>query len=149
MKLDQNVFLDNIYAKFEYWSCWFQKLGHQVKTLEILIYTLEAGLTTRFWWNLIRIFVVAISRPSWNRGHVGLTSRSLGQILIFLVYTLEATFLTGFLWNFVRMFVLTISRPSLNMCHVGSKARLPGQILENYCLHSRDHICDPIFMKHG
>jgi len=31
--------------------------------------------------NLIRMFVLAISRPSSNMGHVGLASRSPGQIL--------------------------------------------------------------------
>jgi len=33
------------------------------------------------------------------------------------------------------------------MGHVGSPGRSPGQILENSCLHSRGHICDPIFIK--
>jgi len=47
------------------------------------------------------------------------------------------------------MFVMTISKTSLNMVHVGSKTRSPGQILENYCVHSRDYICDPILMKLG
>jgi len=34
-----------------------KKLGHQVKTYEILVYTLEARNSTRFWWNLVRMFV--------------------------------------------------------------------------------------------
>jgi len=35
-----------------------QKLGHQAKSLEILVNTLEAILTTQFWWNLVRIFLL-------------------------------------------------------------------------------------------
>jgi len=57
-----------------------QKLGHQVKSLEILVYTIEATFATRFWWNLIRMFVLAISRPSSNLGHVGSKTRSPGKI---------------------------------------------------------------------
>jgi len=38
-------------------------------------------ISAQLWWNLIRIFVLAISRPSSNMGNVGLTSRSPGQIL--------------------------------------------------------------------
>jgi len=33
------------------------------------------------------------------------------------------------------------------MGHVGLKTRSPGQILEEFCLHSRGQICDPILMK--
>ena len=47
------------------------------------------------------------------------------------------------------MYVLTISRPSSGMGYFGSKSRSPGQILANYCLHSKGHICYPIFMKLG
>jgi len=45
-------------------------LGHQVKSEEILVYTLEATFSTQFWWNLVRIFVLTISRLSLNIGHV-------------------------------------------------------------------------------
>ena len=34
--------------------------------------------------------------------------------------------------------------PSSDMGLVGSKTWSPGHILGNSCLHSRDHICDPI-----
>jgi len=58
-----------------------QKQSHQVKSSKILVYTLEARFTTRFWWNFIKMFVLAISRPISNMGNVWLTSRSQGQIL--------------------------------------------------------------------
>jgi len=45
------------------------------------------------------------------------------------------------------MFVLKMYRPSSNMGYVGSKTRSPGQIIGNSGLHSRDHICDTIFIK--
>jgi len=35
------------------------------------------------------------------------------------------------------------------MGHFRLTSRSPGQILEKSCLHSRGHICDRIFMKHG
>jgi len=58
-----------------------QKLGHQVNSEETLVYTLEATFATRFWWNFIRTFVLAISRPCLNMGHVSFETRSPGQIL--------------------------------------------------------------------
>jgi len=33
------------------------------------------------------------------------------------------------------------------MGYVGFKSSSPGQILENSCLHSRDHIVDPILIQ--
>ena len=47
----------------------------------MLVYTLEATFATQFWWNFVRMFVLTISRPSLNIGHVGSKSRSPGQIL--------------------------------------------------------------------
>jgi len=44
------------------------------------VYTLETTFVTWFWWNLIRMFVLTISRLSSNMGHVGSKSRSPGQI---------------------------------------------------------------------
>jgi len=93
-----------------------QKLGHQVKSLEILVYTLEARLLTRFWWNLIRMFALTISRPVTNMGYVGSKTRSPDQVF---GNSLEARLLTPFWWNLIRMFVKAISRPSSNMGHVG------------------------------
>jgi len=45
------------------------------------VYTLETTFVTWFRWNLIRMFVLIISRPSSNMGHVGSKTRSPGQIL--------------------------------------------------------------------
>ena len=45
------------------------------------VYTLETTFVTWFWWNLIRMFVLIISRPSSNMGHVRSKTRSPGQIL--------------------------------------------------------------------
>jgi len=58
-----------------------QKLGHQVKPKEIIVYTLEARFATRFWWNLIRMFVLTISRSDLNMGHFRSKTMSTGQIL--------------------------------------------------------------------
>ena len=63
------------------WVMSGQKLGHQVRSEEILVYTLEANFATRFWWNSVRIFVLTMSRPSSKMGHVRSKTRSPGQIL--------------------------------------------------------------------
>jgi len=47
MKLGQNVCFDNIKAKFEYVMSG-QKLGYQLKSKVILVYSLEARFATRF-----------------------------------------------------------------------------------------------------
>ena len=44
------------------------------------VYTLETTFVTWFWWNLIRMFVLTISRQSSNMSHVGSKTRSPGQI---------------------------------------------------------------------
>ena len=56
--------------------------GHQVKSYKILVYTLDARFVTIFLLNLVRIFVLTISRPSSNLDYVGSKTRSLGQILV-------------------------------------------------------------------
>ena len=45
------------------------------------VYTLETTFVIRFLWNLVRMFVLTISRPSLNMGHVMSKTRSPGQIL--------------------------------------------------------------------
>ena len=45
------------------------------------VYTLETTFVIRFWWNLVRMFDLTISRQSSNMGHVGSKTRSPGQIL--------------------------------------------------------------------
>ena len=45
------------------------------------------------------------------------------------------------------MFVLIISRSGLIMGGMGSKSRSLGQILVKFCLQSRGHSIDAIFLK--
>ena len=131
-----------------YCGQWLSVVVHCVSTFNV--YSLETTFVIQFLWNLVRMFVLTISRPSSNMGHVESKTRSPGQILEnSCLHFIEATFVIRFWWNFVRMFVLAISRPSLNMGQVGLTSRSPGQILQNSCLHSRGHICDPILMKLG
>jgi len=113
------------------WVMSGQKLGHQVKSYEILAYTQEATFATGFWWNLVRVFVLTISRPISNMGHVGSKTRSPGKILWNACLHFIGHICDPFWWHFVKMIVLTISRPISDMCHVSKKTRSPGQILEN------------------
>jgi len=48
-----------------------QKLGHQDKSDEILVHTLEARLANQFEWNLVRMFVFTVSSQSSNISHQG------------------------------------------------------------------------------
>jgi len=45
------------------------------------VYSLETTFVIRFLWNLVKMFVLTISRPSLNMVHVGSKTRSPGQIL--------------------------------------------------------------------
>jgi len=45
------------------------------------VYTLETTFEKQFLRNFVRMFVLTISRPSLNVGHVGSKTRSPGQIL--------------------------------------------------------------------
>ena len=47
------------------------------------------------------------------------------------------------------MFALVISRSVLIMDEIGTKSRSLGQILVKSCLHSRDHIFGPLFLRLG
>jgi len=123
---------------------WLSVVVRRPSTFDV--YTLETTVVIRFLWNLVRMFVLTISRISSNMGHVRSKTRSPGQILgNSCLHSIEARFATRFWWNFVTMFVLKISRPSFNMGHVWSKTRSPGQILGNSCLHSRGNISHRIF----
>ena len=79
--------------------------------------------------------------------HVGLKTRSPGQILGKSCLHSRGHICDSILMKLGQKFVLTISRPISDMDHVGLKTKSPGQILGNSCLHSRCHICDPILMK--
>ena len=63
-----------------YWVTWGQKLGHQVKSKEKLVNTLEVIVLTQSWWNLLKMFASIKSRSSLKLGHLGSKTRSLGQI---------------------------------------------------------------------
>ena len=86
------------------------------------VYTIETTFVIRFLWNLVRMLVLTISRPSSNMGHVRSKTRSSDQILGNSCFHSRGHICDPrFWWTLVRMFVLTIFRPSLNMGHVGSK----------------------------
>jgi len=81
MRRGSNVCFDNIQGQVRIWVMKGQKLGYQVKSSEILVYTLEATFAIWFWWNLVRMFILTISRLSSNIGHVWSKTRSPGQII--------------------------------------------------------------------
>ena len=81
MKLGQNVCFWQYLGQVRKHVMSGQKLGHQFKYEEILVYTLDVTFATWFWWYFVRMFVLTISRPSSNMGHVGSKTRSPGQIL--------------------------------------------------------------------
>jgi len=76
------------------------------------------------------MFVLTISRPSSNMGHVGSKSRSPGQNLGNSCFHSRGQICDPILIKLLQN-ILTISRPRSNMGHVGSKTRSPGQILGN------------------
>ena len=144
--------LAHLSTKWSWWAivvsgCLSSVVVRRASTFDV--YTLETTFVIQFLWNLVRIFVLIISRPSSNMGHVWSTTRSPGQILENSCLHSIGQICDPILMNLVRMFVLTISRPSSNMGHVGSITRSPGQILGNSCLHSRGQISYPILMKLG
>ena len=111
-----------------------------------LVHPLEATVLFQSSWNFIRMFVLLISRPSLNMGHVR-SKVSLGQISLNIVHPLEVTVLLQLSWNFTRMFVLMLSLLSLNMGHVRSKTSTLGQISLKPFSPSRGHSFASIFMK--
>ena len=80
MKLCQNVCFDNIQAKFEYGSC---RVKNQVtrSNLRKFLFTLLRQYLQPNFVETVRMFVLTISRTSLNMGHVGLKTRSPGQIV--------------------------------------------------------------------
>ena len=67
-------------GQVRYWVTWGQKLGHQVKSKEKLVNTLQVIVLTQSWWNLLKMFASFKSRSSSKLGHLGSKSRSPGQI---------------------------------------------------------------------
>ena len=58
-----------------------QKLGRQVKSLKHLLYTIKGTVLIQSSLNYVRLLIIIMSRSSFNFGHVGSKTRSLGQIL--------------------------------------------------------------------
>jgi len=69
------------------------------------VFTLETTFVIRFLWNLVRLFVLTISRISSNMCHVGSKLGHQVKPWKILVYTLEDRFAIRFWWNLIRMFV--------------------------------------------
>ena len=93
------------------------------------------------------MLIIIMSRSSLKLGHVGSTTRSLGQILEKpCVYSRGHRFVYKFL-KLCQNVVIIISRSSSKLGHVGSKIRSLGQILEKPCVHSRGHSFDSKFIK--
>ena len=65
-----------------------QKLGHQVKSKEIPVYTLEATFATQFNETLSECFFLTISRSSSNMGHVGSKNKVTKSNLRKFLFTL-------------------------------------------------------------
>ena len=67
-------------AQVRIWFLFGQKLGHLAKFKENIVKTLEATFLAWACWNMVRMIVLVISKPSSNKGHVGSNTRPLGQV---------------------------------------------------------------------
>ena len=95
------------------------------------------------------MFVLIKSRMSLKLGHVGLKTRSLGQILKKPCVRSRCHIFSRILVKFGLNVFLDIISEKFEIEHMGSKTRSLGQILEKPCVHSRGHIFSPILMKLG
>jgi len=76
------LFLAHLSTKCSWWAIVVSGLSVVVRCASTFdVYTLKTTFVIRFLWNFVRMFVLTISRPSSNMGHVGLKTRSTGQIL--------------------------------------------------------------------
>ena len=66
-----------------------QKLGHKVKSYKNLVYSLESTILIQSSWNYVRMFIFMKSRSELKLGHIGLKTRSPGQILEKIMCTLQ------------------------------------------------------------
>ena len=48
-----------------------QKVGHYVKLKDNLVNTPDAAIVASAVRNFVRMFVIMVSRPSSNKGHIG------------------------------------------------------------------------------
>ena len=67
-------------GQVRYWVIWGQKLGHQVKSKEKLVNTLEVIFLKQSSCLLLIMFAMMISRSVLKLGHLGSKTRSPGQI---------------------------------------------------------------------
>jgi len=86
-------------------------------------------------WNLVRMFILSICRPTLNMGHVGSKTRSPGQIFGNSCLHSRGQISNPILMKLDQNVCLSNFWPSSKICHVWSKSRSPGQILVNSCLH--------------
>ena len=110
------------------WITWGQKLGHQVKSKEKLVNTLEVTFWSNHheycskclpWWFLGQVQ----NWVTWGQklGHQAKSKENL-------VNTVAVTLLKQSSWILLKMFVLMSSMSSSKLGHMGSKTRSPGQI---------------------
>ena len=67
-------------GQVRYWVTWGKKLGHQVKSKEKLVNTLEVTFLKQSSWILLKMFALMSSRSGLKLGHLGLKIRTPGQI---------------------------------------------------------------------
>ena len=80
-KLGQDVYLDEIWAKFEFGSGRVKKQVSRSNLRKTLFMLQGPHFFTHSSLNLVKIFILIISQTSLNIGQVGSKSRSVGQIL--------------------------------------------------------------------
>ena len=96
------------------------------------------------------MFVLIKSRTSFNLGHMGSKTRSLGQILEKPCVCSRCHIFSQILVKLGPNVCLDkISDKFEIWSRGGSKTRSLGQILEKPCVRSRSHIFSPILMKLG
>jgi len=146
-KLAQYVSLDNISVQCNNGLGW---VGLECRSLGQILETSflhsRGNIFGHFFSNMVRMFVLMISRSSWIMGWVGSKSRS--NLRKSCLHS-GATCFAQSSSNLIRMFVLMISHLRYIMGWVGSKSRSLDQILKKKCLLSRGHIFGPICTKLG
>ena len=98
-------------GQFWIWVVLTQKLIQCAKLKENLVNTVEGAFFASAAYNLVRMFILMISRPGLYMDYAG-SKTKLGQI----EGKSEA-------WNFFRMFVWMISRSSSKLVIIGSETR--------------------------
>ena len=114
-----------------------------------LVNILVVAFLTRCSSNLMRMFVLIMSRSGSNMGHVGSKNRSQGHINGKPCELSRGSILTRCSSNLMRMFVLMMSWSRWNIGHKWSKTRSRGQRKgkKNLVNIFKGHIYDWIFMK--